>query len=127
MKFLVLILSFYLFLLSLAPNMKGVELLKIGHLMDHYELHQERNSDATLLSFIKEHYFNSSIDFEKEHQEMPFKVSTSFLISMFIENKETIQFHLFSLSENNRSSQPLGFQSSYFFNTSYSIWNPPRM
>ena len=126
MKFLVLILSFYLFLLSLAPNMKGVELLKIGHLMDHYELHQERNSDATLLSFIKEHYFNSSIDFEKEHQEMPFKVGYSLLISLFIENKVNLQIDLDSFFEDLGSVETFAIQTTYFFNSLYSIWNPPR-
>jgi hypothetical protein len=106
--------------------MKGVELLKIGHLMDHYELHQERNSDATLLSFIKEHYFNSSIDFEKEHQEMPFKVGYSLLISLFIENKVNLQIDLDSFFEDLGSVETFAIQTTYFFNSLYSIWNPPR-
>ena len=120
-------LSFYLFLLSLAPSMKGLELLKVGNLVEHYELHKERKPESTLLSFIQEHYFNSSIDYEKEHQEMPFKVAGTFLISLFIENNENFLIEFCQSFDEIKSSQPIDFQSSYFFNSHFTIWNPPRI
>ena len=120
-------LSFYLFLLSLAPSMKGIELLKAGNFVEHYELHKERNPESTLLSFIQEHYFNSSIDYEKEHQEMPFKVAGTFLISLFIENNENFLIEFCQSFDEIKSNQPIDFQSSYFFNSHFTIWNPPRI
>ncbi len=126
MKFTVLFFSFYLFLLSLAPNMKGVELLKIGHLLEHYELHQERNPESNLVRFIQEHYFSTTINYEEEHQEMPFKVGYSLLISLFIENKVNLQIDLDSFFEDLGSVETFAIQTTYFFNSLYSIWNPPR-
>ncbi len=127
MKFIALFFSFYIFLLSLAPGMKGVELLKAGNLIEHYELHKARNSESTLLNFIQEHYFNSSVDYEKEHQEMPFKIASSCIISLFIENKDSFHIDLFTYTEDFRSNQPIHIQDSYFFNSHFSIWNPPRV
>jgi hypothetical protein len=127
MKCFALFFSFYIFLLSLAPGMKGVELLKVGNLVEHYQLHQSRNQESSLLSFIQEHYFNSSIDYEKEHQEMPFKLAGSFVISLFIDNRENLNIDLFSFNEEVRSNQPIDIQDSYFFNSHFSIWNPPRI
>lgn len=127
MKCFALFFSFYIFLLSLAPGMKGVELLKVGNLVEHYQLHQSRNQESSLLSFIQEHYFNSSIDYEKEHQEMPFKLAGSFVISLFIDNRENFNIDLFSFNEEVRSNQPIEIQDSYFFNSHFSIWNPPRI
>ena len=127
MKCFALFFSFYIFLLSLAPGMKGGELLKVGNLVEHYQLHKARNQESSLLSFIQEHYFNSSVDYEKEHQEMPFKVAGSFVISLFIDNRENFDIDLFSFIEEVSSNQPIGFQDTYFFNSPFSIWNPPRI
>jgi hypothetical protein len=127
MKYFALFFSFYIFLLSLAPSMKGLELLKVGNLVEHFELHKDRNPESTLLSFIHEHYFNSSIDYEKEHQEMPFKVSGTFLISLFVKNNENFHIEFPQFFDEIKSNQSSDFQSSYFFNSHFTIWNPPRI
>ena len=127
MKYFAIFFSFYIFLLSLAPGMKGLEFLKVGNLVEHYEIHKVRNPESTLLAFIQEHYFNASVDYEKEHQEMPFKVSGSFVISLFIENYQNFQIQLNDSFEDLASNQPTDFQSTYFYNSNFSIWNPPRI
>lgn len=127
MKLFALFFSFYIFVLSLAPNMKGFELLKIGNLIEHYELHKERSPDSTLLGFIKEHYFNADIENEKEHQEMPFKLNTNFVASLFIENKAQIIFEDSPFTEIPSIQKPISKELYYSFSSDYCIWNPPRI
>jgi hypothetical protein len=126
-KYASFILGFYIFILSLAPNMKGIEFVKVGNLINHYQLHQERNQNSTIWSFIKEHYFEKCSDYEVEHQEMPFKMNSTGFASFFLYVKSEIKIEIshFSLSE--LLQKPSSYISNYNFHKVHSIWNPPRV
>ena len=127
MKLVAIFFSFYIFVVSLAPNMKGVELFKIGNLIEHYNQHLHRNKDASLLEFITEHYFAASVDYEKEHQEMPFKHNCNSINSVFVDAEMVISFENVVFIEGKNIQKPLVVESNYRFNSIYSIWNPPRI
>jgi hypothetical protein len=127
MKLFAIFFSFYIFILSLAPNMKGVELLKIGNLIEHYQQHLERNDGSSWLDFITEHYFADSIDYEKEHQEMPFKHNSISINSVFIENESLLSFESDTFHEEKTVQKPITVESNYHLSSIYSIWHPPRI
>jgi hypothetical protein len=106
--------------------MKGIEFLKVGNLLDHYQLHQERNSNSTIWSFIQEHYFEKSTDYESEHQEMPFKTNSIGLASVFLLEKSEIKIEMSHFSEAELLQKPSSYIGNYNFHKVYSIWNPPR-
>lgn len=127
MKLFAILFSCYIFILSLAPNMKGVELLKIGNLIEHYQQHHERNNGSSWLGFIAEHYFAVSVDYEKEHQEMPFKHNSISINSVFIENESLLSFESDTFHEEKALQKPIAVESNYHFSSIYSFWHPPRI
>ncbi len=62
MRIICFLFMLYFSLLSLAPNWQGVQLLNASAFIEHYEDHQLESKDASIFSFIKEHYFNE-LDF----------------------------------------------------------------
>ena len=127
MKLFAILFSCYIFILSLAPNMKGIEFLKTGNLLEHYQQHQERNNGSSWFDFISEHYFATSVDYDKEHQEMPFKHNCSSINSVFVDTEIVITFESSVFVEEKNIQKPSVVQSNYRFSSIYSIWNPPRI
>lgn len=107
--------------------MKGIEFIKVGNLLDHYHLHQERNQNSTIWSFIQEHYFQKCTDYEAEHQEMPFKMNSTIFASLFLYAKSEIIIELSHFSLTETLQKPYSHISNYNFHKVYSIWNPPRV
>ena len=93
MKTANLILAAYFFLLSLAPNMQGFQFLNISSFVEHYEEHLDRNPSSTLISFVKEHYFNQLTDFEEEHNNLPMKTAVANTLVVF-----TCEINIFRLT-----------------------------
>ncbi len=127
MKYASFILGFYIFILSLAPNMKGIEFFKVGNLLDHYQLHQERNAQSTIWNFIQEHYFEKTANHETEHQEMPFKMNSTGFASVFVHEKSEFKVEISHFSETESLQKPYSCISNYNFHKINSIWNPPRV
>ncbi len=127
MKLFAIIFSIHIFILSLAPNMKGIEFLKMGNLLEHYYQHLERNDNSSWIDFISEHYFATSVDYDKEHQEMPFKHSANAAPTVFVELKSAISFVKEPFLEEKIVQKPISVESRYYYNSIYSIWNPPRI
>jgi hypothetical protein len=107
--------------------MKGIEFLKIGKLLEHYHQHLERNNNSSWIDFISEHYFATSVDYEKEHQEMPFKHNSISINSVFIENESLLSFESDTFHEEKALQKPIAVESNYHFSSIYSFWHPPRI
>lgn len=75
MKVTAIVLSFYLFMVSLAPNFGGYQWLKLPKLVSHFMEHRAENKAITLAQFLVLHYLSPAvIDADYEHdQQMPFK------------------------------------------------------
>lgn len=75
MQLSTIILSVYLFIVSLAPNFGGSELLKLPVLIQHYLQHCKETRSLSVEEFLRVHYLQDNgpdSDFRKDTQ-LPFK------------------------------------------------------
>jgi hypothetical protein len=113
-----LILATYFFLLSLAPNMQGFQFLNISSFVEHYEEHLDRNPSSTLISFVKEHYFN----------QLPMKTAVANTLVVF-----TCEFNAIRLSSieevhfSVKKEKFSTYKEGYFFDRNHSVWHPPQL
>lgn len=118
----------YFSLLSLAPNWQGIQLLNASAFIEHYEEYQAESKEATLSSFIQEHYFNKFADFDKEHKELPLKTTVQVAAIYFTEHFETpipvVQTHEEVFVEQNQNNSKV---ISFIANDFHSIWHPPQL
>ena len=126
MRLLVIGLTLVFGLISSAPNFQGAQFLKWPELFKHYSEHQSgEESFSSMLSFLKEHYFNNEHQ-GKNEQHMPFKTmrfGCTFVIVMeyLVEPPRPngvhhIENHISHFGEHNRSLNDF----------SGTVWNPPR-
>jgi len=114
-------------MLSLAPNMQGIQLVNMSNFIEHYEEHVDRNPEASIFTFVKEHYFNQLTAFEKEHSHLPLKstISTGFIVFACEFSKvEIIQINDFAISH--KKEKFTAFEEAYFFKNYHFIWHPPK-
>jgi len=128
MKMISFALMLYFMLLSLAPNWQGVQLLNASAFIEHYEDHQSESKDASIFSFIQEHYFNKIHHFDKEHEKLPLKTTVQVAAIYFAESFE----HPIPVVHSNEDfygvrkhhcSRLISFISNDF----QSIWHPPQL
>ncbi|MBP5996079.1 MAG: hypothetical protein KA736_10305 [Crocinitomicaceae bacterium] len=128
MRFISFLLMLYFSLLSLAPNWQGIQLLNASAFIEHYEEYQAESKEATLSSFIQEHYFNKFADFDKEHKELPLKTTVQVAAIYFTEHFETpipvVQTHEEVFVEQNQNNSKV---ISFIANDFHSIWHPPQL
>jgi hypothetical protein len=118
----------YFSLLSLAPNWQGVQLLNASAFIEHYQEYQAETKDATLFSFIQEHYFNEFTEFDKEHEGLPLKSTVQVSAIYFSEKFEApipvVQSNLELIPNMNRNNSK---SVSLISNDFHSIWHPPQL
>jgi hypothetical protein len=125
MKYFTWILTLYIFVLSLAPNLKGGEYFKIYELVEHYVSHQTGEKNYTdFISFINDHYSKND-HHEKEHHELPFKNHTinTVVLAHYAFTPISIPFSALTISERTAS---YFYQNSFYSKDRGSIWNPPQ-
>jgi hypothetical protein len=128
MRLISFLLMLYFSLLSLAPNWQGVQLLNASAFIEHYQEYQAESKDATLFSFIQEHYFNEFTEFDKEHEGLPLKTTVQVAAIYFSEKFEApipvVQSNDEFITDVNRNnSKAVSFISNDF----HSIWHPPQL
>ena len=127
MKLLASIFSVYFLMLSLAPNMQGVEYVKLAGLIKHYEEHQsDGRSYAGFFDFLTDHYAINK-HYEHEHEHMPFKshiVQGMMLVCSFQVPVTIVLEKQFVSPESKVRIQK---SSSHSLKAVDSKWNPPRM
>lgn len=127
MRFLVILLALHFFMLSIAPNFQGAQLLRISALIEHYQ-HDSSKNNQNFLQFLIEHYANSSLPKDQDHHSLPFKSvsqfgapvlmlhpSGEFLKTSWIEVISTFSEHDFS------------YFNFYFHKKLTNIFHPPKM
>ncbi|TNF50393.1 MAG: hypothetical protein EP305_00480 [Bacteroidetes bacterium] len=126
MKIVAWILSFYIAILSLAPNMQGSEYFKVLDLVDHYVNHQSgKESYKDFMSFLNDHYQKDD-HHKKEHRHLPFKsgqvqtiLIANHVMDILIVREES------SISESKH--QPFFYELKSTKIHSGSVWNPPQL
>lgn len=77
MRAIILMLTVYFGLLSIAPNMEGIQLFKFGALVHHFQQHQLSHEQfGSFTDFVASHYF-SKHQTNPDERNLPFKTTTS--------------------------------------------------
>ena len=122
------VITLYFFILSIAPNMQGIQFFNLTNFIDHYQEHLARNENSDLLSFVQEHYFNRLTEFEEDHRHLPLKVKIQVATGV-------MNFEKFDLSPITEvvpviieSSSKIASKKRSFYNKNvHSIWQPPQI
>jgi len=129
-KTAVVILSFYLFTLSLVPNLGGHELLKLPAFVIHFLEHKKENKEMTLFQFLEIHYLHGNVK-DKDHDRdmtLPFKSGEACV------SNGGIAFIPFTLPEFSFKSYTIAVEKILFtevslvsFQSLSAIWQPPKV
>ena len=126
MRTAVLIFTLVFWMLSMAPNLQGAQLLKFGELIEHYEQHQSSNeSFGSFLSFVQDHYFNN-LHHGKNEGHMPFKSTISGAYVLHIQENKIDSISV-SVENIEKASHYFGEPNGSLDDPTISVWNPPRM
>lgn len=121
-------LAIWIFIGSMAPNMQGIQLVKLPNLLGHVEEHFGTDwTVSELKSFVFEHYLSKDLPADSKHQNLPFKtqqISVSLMIhpihpDLAIQTEETI-------ADFSRS-KPVIREEQSLLTRPASIWIPPQL
>lgn len=129
MKKLILIcLMAWFFIGSMAPNMQGVQLIKLPNLLSHVEKHF--GSDWTLSelkSFVVEHYLDQSLPQDNEHKNLPFKTIHGHCSILIADQKLDLSIPQVLTIEDFSLTKPVVAQSQALLTRPATIWIPPQL
>ena len=126
MRTAVLLFTLLFGILSMAPNMQGAQLLKVGELIEHYEQHQSSDeSFGSFLSFVQDHYFNN-LHHGKNERHMPFKSAISGAHILHLQENK-IDPICISVEYIEKAPHYFGEPNGSLEDRTISVWNPPRM
>jgi hypothetical protein len=125
MKVVIVFFTVLFTIVSLAPNMRGVEYFKLTEVIEHYNEHQKsQDSFNSFFSFLKEHYSKNHKS-NKDEKNFPFKslMANSFhLIHQDCQQIEILEFDLSNSSE----KVVFNYKSLFYQQNLFAIWNPPK-
>ncbi len=125
MKVVIVFFTVLFTIVSLAPNMRGVEYFKLTEVIEHYNEHQKsQDSFHSFFSFLKEHYSKNHKS-NKGEKNFPFKslMANSFhLIHQDYQQIEILEFDLSNSSE----KVVFNYKSLFYQQNLFAIWNPPK-
>ena len=125
MKIVIVFFTVLFTIVSLAPNMRGVEYFKLTEVIEHYNEHQKsQDSFNSFFSFLKEHYSKNHKS-NKDENNFPFKslMANSFhLIHQDYQQIEILEFDLSKSSE----KVVFNYKSLFYQQNLFAIWNPPK-
>lgn len=127
MRFLVILFALYFTILSVAPNFQGSQLLRFSVLLDHYK-HDSRQTNEDFISFLIDHYANSSLPNDKEHHSLPFKSTTSFgaPVLIFQPVSEPLKAFIF-VTPYSPTNVDVTYLNLYAHSKSSNIFHPPKL
>jgi hypothetical protein len=128
MRGLAFLFSMYFLVLSIAPNMQGIQLLNLSQLVEHYYDFKSENANGTLLSFIKEHYIDKNTSFEKEHRNLPFKNVLHLPSINYCQQVKSIEFVLHQSALPKTKERPFVYSDEHLLKSQlFDIWTPPKL
>lgn len=115
-------------ILTLAPNLQGAQLFKVGDMLHHYTNHHQENgiSFNSFVDFLKEHYSKEVDSKDSEHKNLPFKTINPTAIHLSLNEVKispVVEFTHVVFSEKVKYAEPQFADSQKLA----SIWNPPRI
>jgi hypothetical protein len=127
MRYLVILFALYFSILSVAPNFQGSQVLKLSVLIDHYK-HDSRQTHEDFISFLMDHYANSSLPNDKEHHSLPFKSITSFgaPVLIFQPISEPLKAFIF-VTPYSPTNVDVTYLNLYAHSKSSNIFHPPKL
>lgn len=127
-QLLLIVLAVWIFIGSLAPNMQGVQLVKIPNLLGHVEEHFGAEwSVSELKSFVFEHYFSNDLPADAKHQNLPFKTQ-QIAFSLMIQPLQTaVSLAPTETIEDFTHSKPVVRDEKSLLSRPTSIWIPPQL
>lgn len=125
MRFFSIILAFYIFLVSFAPNMQGIQLFNVGALITHYEAHQQSPEQFnSFFDYLTDHYFKNHPTKDNE-RHLPFKSIVSVSgVPFYVPVSSTLLTLSVSVPETTQAS--FHYQHNSLTRQSFSVWNPPK-
>jgi hypothetical protein len=112
---------------SLAPNMQGMQLLKLPNFISHVNKHYGSNwTFSELQAFIVEHYQKEKMPRDKEHENLPFKTPNSGLFQLLLIE----QLHgpcLLETAEFEQKQAIVTHPADPTIDRSSNIWTPPQL
>ena len=126
-RHLILVLTSYMFLVSIAPNMQGSQLLNIPRLVSHYNQFHKAEG-MSFREFLLEHYVKCKTDNDTEHRKLPFK-SVIQVCSIFYLNQPENLHANFQITDRKPIAKKVFFSycNGYFSKNYFSIWHPPQL
>lgn len=125
MRQITLVLTVYFGLLSIAPNMEGIQLFKFGALLHHFQSHQDSQDQfESFADFVFSHY-SSEHRTNSDERNLPFKTATS--ANLVLLHTSCIEAYNLSFLEIESIKKP-----SFYYTDNIpsklvmSIWHPPK-
>lgn len=120
--------SLFVFSVSfLAPDMQGLQVFRIGNLVQHVEYHFGDDWTWTeLKSCVWEHYTSQSLPPDERHDQLPFKTPTNCGCVVANLSDPPVKFEL---AEPNDSQEKVIFREfkSPLKQRAGNIWTPPQL
>jgi hypothetical protein len=125
MKVVIVFFTVLFTIVSLAPNMRGVEYFKLTEVIEHYNEHQKsQDSFNSFFSFLKEHYSKNHKS-NKDEKNFPFKSLMANSFHLIYQDCQQIEILEFDLS-NSSEKVVFNYKSLFYQQNLFAIWNPPK-
>jgi hypothetical protein len=127
MRYWIILFTAHFAMLSVAPNFQGAQLLNFSALIEHYHSDSQQ-SHIDFISFLIEHYADSSLPNDEKHETLPFKSINGYGVSVliFLPHSEALP-ELNGAFAKSASSDCFSYVNSYRLQDFSSIFHPPKL
>jgi hypothetical protein len=123
-----IVLAIWIFIGSMAPNMQGVQLVKLPNLLGHVEEHFGTNwSFSELKDFVFDHYLSHDLPADSKHHNLPFKTQQISVSVMIQPVFPELALHTIETIEDFSQSKPVIREDQSLLSRPASIWIPPQL
>jgi hypothetical protein len=121
-------LAVWIFIGSMAPNMQGIQLLKLPNLLGHVEEHFGVDwTISELKSFVFEHYLSKDLPPDSKHQNLPFKTNQISVSLMIYPFHPDLDFQADETIGDFSNSKPVIREDQSLLTRAVTIWIPPQL
>jgi hypothetical protein len=127
MRYWIILFTAYFAMLSVAPNFQGAQLLNFSALIDHYHS-DSKQSHIDFISFLVEHYADSSLPNDEKHETLPFKSVNGYGVSVliFLPHSEALPKLNGAIAKTD-SADCFSYVNSYRMQDFSAIFHPPKL
>jgi hypothetical protein len=127
MRYWIILFTAYFAMLSVAPNFQGAQLLNFSALIDHYHS-DSKQTHIDFISFLVEHYADSTLPNNEQHDALPFKCIHGYGASalIFLPYSDALPV-LHRSVEISASTDYFRYNNSYRLQDFSVIFHPPKL